>query len=100
MAGSAGVADDEQGLAGGQINTSRQIGAALGVTALMAVATRVTAHQSVAGVVASGAGYRAALTLSAVLAAVAFLVAMVFIQSRHADHARARLRDRASAEMA
>ncbi len=32
-AGSAGVADREQGLAGGLVNSSRQIGSALGVAA-------------------------------------------------------------------
>jgi EmrB/QacA subfamily drug resistance transporter len=38
VAGSAGIADDEQGLAGGLITMSRQVGAAIGVALLIAVA--------------------------------------------------------------
>jgi MFS family permease len=80
------------------INSSRQIGAALGVTALMAVATSVTAHQSVPAAVASGAGYRAALTVTAALAAVALVVSALFVRSDHADRAHAGLRARGTAD--
>ncbi len=39
VGGTAGVADVDQGVAGGLLNTAKQVGAAVGVAALMAVAT-------------------------------------------------------------
>jgi EmrB/QacA subfamily drug resistance transporter len=80
VAGSTGVADLEQGLAGGLLNTSRQMGSALGVTALMAVATAVASSSSL-----PGEGYRAALVVAAGLAAVAFVVSAAFVRTRRAD---------------
>ena len=68
--------DREQGLAGGLINSSRQIGSALGVTALMAVATAVASTHP-----AAGDGYRAALAVAGGLAAVAFGVSAAFVRS-------------------
>jgi len=75
VAGCNCVADLEHGLASGLINSSRQIGSALGVAALMDVATSVTAHD-VPGTAALAMGYKAALVLAAGLAAAAFFVAM------------------------
>ena len=68
----------EHGLASGLINSSRQIGAALGVAALMDVATSVTGHH-VPGAAALAMGYRAALVLAAGLATAAFFVSVAFI---------------------
>ena len=85
VAGSAGVADLEQGIAGGLINSARQIGSALGVAALMDVATSFAAHHQMAGAAALAMGYREALLVAAGLAAAAFVVSMAFIPSEH-DH--------------
>src|ERR1022692_2032387 len=69
---SAGIADSDQGLAGGVINTSRQLGAALGAALLPAVANAVdrTGHSSLA------AGDRAAMLAGGVAAGLATLVAL------------------------
>jgi len=80
VAGCGCVAELEQGLAGGLINSSRQIGSALGVAALLDVATNVTVrhfpHEA-----ALAMGYRAALVFAAGLATVAFVVSVAFIPS-------------------
>jgi EmrB/QacA subfamily drug resistance transporter len=67
----AGVAGAEQGVVGGVINTSRQIGAALGAAALSAIAAAV-GHNAGA---ATAAGTRAAMLAGAAAAALATLVA-------------------------
>jgi hypothetical protein len=69
---STGIADSDQGLVGGVINTSRQLGAALGAALLPAVADAVdrTGHSSLA------AGDRAAMLAGAVAAGLATLVAL------------------------
>jgi predicted MFS family arabinose efflux permease len=74
---SSGVADGDQGLVGGVINTSRQVGAALGAALLPAVAEAVN-H-----------GDRAAMLAGALAAAAATVVA---IHARRRGHARHRLR--------
>jgi EmrB/QacA subfamily drug resistance transporter len=68
---SAGVADGDQGLVGGVINTSRQVGAAIGAALLPAVAEAVS-HGSPA---AEAGGDRAAMLTAAVAAALATVVA-------------------------
>jgi EmrB/QacA subfamily drug resistance transporter len=69
---STGIADTDQGLVGGVINTSRQLGAALGAALLPAVADAVdrTGHGSPA------AGDRAAMLTGAIAAGLATLVAL------------------------
>jgi EmrB/QacA subfamily drug resistance transporter len=68
VAGSSGVANAEQGLAGGLINTSRQIGAALGAAILLALA------DGTSGVGASGAsGARQAMLAAAVVGVLAVI---------------------------
>ena len=47
---SGGVADSDQGLVGGVVNTSRQMGAAIGAALLPAVAVAVNQHGAIAGV--------------------------------------------------
>jgi EmrB/QacA subfamily drug resistance transporter len=69
---SHGVADDDQGLVGGVINTSRQIGAAIGAALLPAVAVAVDRG----GHTAAASGDRAAMLAGAVAAALAFAVAL------------------------
>jgi EmrB/QacA subfamily drug resistance transporter len=68
---SHGVADDDQGLVGGVINTSRQIGAAIGAALLPAVAGAVDR-----GAHTAASGDRAAMLAGAVAAALAFAVAL------------------------
>jgi EmrB/QacA subfamily drug resistance transporter len=67
---SAGVADGDQGLVGGVINTSRQVGAAIGAALLPAVAEAVS-H----GSQAAAGGDRAAMLTAAGAAALATVVA-------------------------
>ena len=68
---SHGVADEDQGLVGGVINTSRQIGAAIGAALLPAVAGAVDR-----GAHPAASGDRAAMLAGAVAAALAFAVAL------------------------
>jgi EmrB/QacA subfamily drug resistance transporter len=68
---SHGVADDDQGLVGGVINTSRQVGAAIGAALLPAVAVAVDR-----GAHPAASGDRAAMLAGAVAAALAFAVAL------------------------
>jgi EmrB/QacA subfamily drug resistance transporter len=70
---SRGVADDDQGLVGGVINTSRQIGAAIGAALLPAIALTVS-HGTGTGTAGVG-GARAAMLAGAVAAGLATLVA-------------------------
>ncbi len=67
----AGVEGTEQGVVGGLINTSRQVGAALGAATLPAIVAAV-GHDPVA---ATATGTRAAMLAAAVVAGVAALVA-------------------------
>lgn len=71
VSASRGVADADQGVVGGVINTSRQLGAAVGAALLPAVA--IAAGRG--GTVATAAGDRAAMLTGAVAAALAMLVA-------------------------
>ena len=66
-----GVAEDDQGVVGDVINTSRQIGAAVGAALLPAVALAVGHGGSTVGV----SGARAAMLTGALVAALATLVA-------------------------
>jgi hypothetical protein len=67
-----GMDDADQGFVGGAVNTSRQIGAAVGASLLPAVAEAVGKH----GQVASITGDSAAMLVAAVAAGVAVLVAL------------------------
>ncbi|WP_405677179.1 MFS transporter [Streptomyces sp. NBC_00868] len=71
-----GVPPQDAGLAGGLVNTTRQVGGAIGLAALATLAGSVTAHAAVhqPRLEALTAGYRTAFTVSAsVLAATALL---------------------------
>jgi EmrB/QacA subfamily drug resistance transporter len=69
---SAGIADSDQGVVGGVINTSRQLGAAVGVALLPAIADAVDR----AGHTSAAAGDRAAMLAGGVAAGLAALVAL------------------------
>jgi len=73
----AGIAGTEQGVVGGIVNTSRQIGAALGAAALPAVAEAAGHHQSVT---ASGTGD--AMLAAAGAAALGMLIAFGRLRAR------------------
>ena len=78
VAGSAGVTNDEQGLASALINSTRQLGAAIGVAVLLAlVATGATTPHR-----ASVASYRTALGWATALAVVAAFVSLAVSRRR------------------
>jgi predicted MFS family arabinose efflux permease len=77
---SRGMPDSDQGLVGGMINTSRQIGAAVGAALLPAVAEGVSGGIGVSG-------DRAAMFTAALAALTATAIAL---RAAHPFHARAR----------
>jgi EmrB/QacA subfamily drug resistance transporter len=97
IAAVSGVEEREQGLASGLINTSQQIGGALGLAVLSTIATSRTDH-----VLGSGAsslpgaltdGFQSAFLGGAVIAALGFVATLILIRSRdsraHAEMANA-----------
>jgi len=78
-AANAGVPSDKAGLAAGLLNSSQQIGSALGLAILSAVAITRTNHLIAAQaspVTASDAGYHQALLVGSILMAAAALLAL------------------------
>jgi len=78
-AANAGVPPDKAGLAAGLLNSSQQVGSALGLAVLSAVAITRTDHLTAARispVLASDAGYHQALLVGAIMMAAAALVAL------------------------
>jgi predicted MFS family arabinose efflux permease len=78
-AANAGVPSDKAGLAAGLLNSSQQVGSALGLAILSAVAITRTNHLMAAQVspaVASDAGYHRALLAGSILMAAAALLAL------------------------
>ena len=83
IAALGGVTGPEAGLASGLINTSQQIGGALGVAILTTVATSHATSLLESGepqVVANTAGYAAAFWVAAGFAAVAFVMTFVLLK--------------------
>ncbi|WP_405786633.1 MFS transporter [Streptomyces sp. NBC_00029] len=74
-----GVPRQDAGLAGGLVNTTRQVGGAIGLAALATLAGSVTAGASAdrPSLEALTAGYRAAFTVSAAVLAVTALLALL-----------------------
>ena len=86
-AANAGVSADKAGLAAGLLNSSQQVGSALGLAILSAVAITRTNHLVAAGashLIASDAGYRRALIVGSVLMAGAALIALRIGNTRQA----------------
>ncbi len=91
IAAVAGVEEKESGLASGLINTSQQIGGALGLAVLSSIATSHTA-----GVLADGSGLKDALTEGfqvaflggAAIAALGFVLTLVLIQQQRQPRPR------------
>jgi hypothetical protein len=86
-AANAGVPSDKAGLAAGLLNSSQQIGSALGLAVLSAAAINRTTHLIAAYVphaVASDAGYHQALVTGSILMAAAALTALRIGNTRNA----------------
>ncbi|MDQ3778180.1 MAG: MFS transporter [Actinomycetota bacterium] len=85
IAALAGVQASEAGLASGLINTSQQIGGALGIAALSAVATSATEDAAASGTPLPFAltdGFEAAFIGGAIVAAVGVVASLVLIRRR------------------
>jgi EmrB/QacA subfamily drug resistance transporter len=85
IAALAGVQPAEAGLASGLLNTSQQIGGALGIAALSALATNRTGDELASGTAQSVAltdGFEAAFIGGALIAAVGVLVALFLVRRR------------------
>jgi hypothetical protein len=85
IAGLAGVQPSEAGLASGLLNTSQQVGGALGIAALSALATSTTADELARGTSAPFAltdGFQAAFFGGAGVALVGVLVALLVVRRR------------------
>jgi len=72
----AGVDDDHLGLAGGLINTTQQLGGAIGLAVVTAVVER---HHPAAGPVAAHGAFAAGLLVSAAIAAAATVLAALVL---------------------
>ncbi|WP_455402931.1 MFS transporter [Streptomyces bambusae] len=74
-----GVPPQDAGLAGGLVNTTRQVGGAIGLAALTTLAGSVTARTAVAHPAAEAltAGYRTAFAVSAAVVAAAAVLALL-----------------------
>jgi len=90
-AANAGIDEDKAGLAAGLLNTGQQLGAALGLAILSAVATARTTsllgagHENLAQ--ASTHGYHRALVVAAGFAVAAAAVALLARNAREQTHA-------------
>jgi MFS family permease len=84
VAATSGVPDQETGLASGLINTSQQLGGALGLAVLTVVASTTTAADEARGKAlaqASMHGYQMAFLCSAALMMIALLVSIFVIRT-------------------
>jgi len=85
IAALAGVQNEEAGLASGLINTSQQIGGALGIAALSAIATSTTSDEVANGTTLNLAltdGFQGAFVVGAAVAFVGVLVALFVVDRR------------------
>jgi EmrB/QacA subfamily drug resistance transporter len=86
IAAVSGVQEHEQGLASGLINTSQQIGGALGLAVLSTIATSRTGHVMATGTSklpnALAEGFQSAFLGGAVIAALGFAATLILIRTR------------------
>jgi EmrB/QacA subfamily drug resistance transporter len=83
IAALAGVQANEAGLASGLFNTSQQIGGALGIAALSAVATSTTSDEVATGTAlpqALTSGFEASFIWGGIVAALGIVVALVLVR--------------------
>ena len=80
IAATSGMPDDEQGLASGLLQTSQQIGQALGLAVILNVVAAFEARGGPDLALARDAGYRAGFAVEAGFAAMAVLVALVVVR--------------------
>jgi hypothetical protein len=102
IAAVTGITPDEAGLASGLVNTSQQVGGALGLAILVAVANSTTSSQFADGVtnraVALTEGFQDAFLVGAGFALAGAILAATLISSRDArEHAEAARRGEAPA---
>jgi EmrB/QacA subfamily drug resistance transporter len=84
IAALAGVQPSEAGLASGLLNTSQQIGGALGIAVLSAIATSATNDELASGTAVPNAltdGFQAAFIGAAAIALLGILVALVVVRN-------------------
>jgi MFS family permease len=85
IAALAGVQPAEAGLASGLINTSQQIGGALGIAALSSIATATTSSELSSGTAPAFAltnGFQEAFVAGAIVGVVGILVALFVVRGR------------------
>lgn len=83
VAATSGVPHDEAGLASGLLNTSQQIGGALGLAILSGVATTSANSTMASGVqAATVAGYHSALLIASLFAVAASLISFIVIRQK------------------
>src|SRR5919108_414137 len=83
IAALAGVQPSEAGLASGLFNTSQQVGGALGIAALSAIATTTTSDEVASGTALPNAltnGFEAAFIWGGVVAAIGIVVSLVLVR--------------------
>jgi EmrB/QacA subfamily drug resistance transporter len=88
IAALAGIEPQEAGLASGLINTSQQIGGALGVAILTTVAVSRANHELAAGAsqaVANTAGYQLAFYVAAAFAVASLVATLLILHRRELD---------------
>jgi EmrB/QacA subfamily drug resistance transporter len=88
IAGTTGISDDRQGVAGALINAARQVGSAVGVATLLAVAAVETRAYG-ASPTALADGYRATLLVTAALALLGTIISLVVFRKNRPESARA-----------
>jgi EmrB/QacA subfamily drug resistance transporter len=92
IAAVAGVKPNEQGLASGLINTSQQVGGAIGLAILATIATTRTNHVLATGTSslphALTAGFQAAFLVGAIIAALGVLATLVLVRTHDSRASR------------